>query len=287
MTTRLKKFTILVALLGTSLVFAGCSDDDDNSTNPGDYQNNFPSVQGITITPDAPIFVEDTVSLSPVTTDPDNDPIRYTWMKNAGTFDPVEAVGDPIQWTAPSTRGTYQVTVVGDDGNGGTSQREIDLLVLGGNQTGVVDVVGGLRATPVGGTSNVGFVDAGDVITLIWDTASPITTDTTRPDATKYAPDGSRLNPGTLTVASPPQFGFAEGLPARDAARFSIIGRIGDTGDWFDFNGGPDTNGDGIPDSFSIIAPERGRLFLSLNEQDVLLLDNTGFWRFSFTLTHP
>ncbi|MBD3307573.1 hypothetical protein GF339_14150 [candidate division KSB3 bacterium] len=288
MTTRWTTRTLVVLLLGMTLAFTGCGDDDDNDnlTTPENPQNNFPTIQGITIDPNAPIFVEDTVTLAPVTSDPDNDLIRYTWMKNAGIFDPAAAVGESINWTAPGTRGTYQVIVVGDDGNGGTSQKHLDLIVYGGNQSGTVDVVGGVRVNPVG-TGNLGYVDAGDVIMLIWDGASPVTTDSTRPDETKYAPDGSRLDAATLTVVSTPQFGYAEGLPARDAARYSVIGRIGDDGDWFAFNPGPDTDSDGLPDSFSVPAPARGKLYLSINEQESLLADNTGFWRMSFTLTHP
>lgn len=284
MTRRLRYFTILVTLLGSVFLMSGCS-DDDNPTTP--KQNNFPTIEGISINPNAAIYADDTVTLTPVTTDPDNDVLRYTWSKNAGTFNPTEAVGDSIQWTAPSALGTYQVVVVGDDGNGGTSQKHIDLKVYGGNQNGQIDVVGGVRLNPVGGNSDIGYIDKGDTIVLVWDKASPVTVDGTRPDETKYAPDGSRLNAATLAVISAPQFGYSDGLPARDAARYSIIGKIGDKGGWFEFTNGSDGDGDGIPDSFSAVAPNRGKLYLSLNEQDALLADNTGYWRFSFTITHP
>jgi len=284
MTRRLRYFTILVTLLGSILLLSGCG-DDDNPTTP--KQNNFPTIEGITINPNAAIYADDTITLTPVTTDPDNDVLRYTWSKNAGTFNPTEAVGDSIQWTAPSALGTYQVVVVGDDGNGGTSQKHIDLKVYGGNQNGQIDVVGGVRLNPVGGNSDIGYIDKGDTIVLVWDKASPVTVDGTRPDETKYAPDGSRLNAATLAVISAPQFGYSDGLPARDAARYSIIGKIGDKGCWFEFTNGSDGDSDGIPDSFSAVAPNRGKLYLSLNEQDALLADNTGYWRFSFTITHP
>ena len=284
MTRRLRYFTILVTLLGSVFLLSGCGDDDNPTSTK---QNNFPTIEGITITPNAAIYVDDTVTLTPVTTDPDNDVLRYTWSKDAGTFNPTEAVGDSIKWTAPSTLGTYQVVVVGDDGNGGTSQKHIDLNVYGGDQSGEVDVVGGVRLNPVGGTTEVGYIDTGDTITLVWDKASPVTTDSTEPDDTKYAPDGSRLNAATLTVASAPQFGYSSGLPVSNAARYAIIARIGDKGSWFEFTNGPDGDSDGIPDSFSAVAPNRGKLYLSLNEQEALLVDNTGYWRFGYTIEHP
>ncbi len=230
MMRRLRYFTIFFMLLGSIFLLSGCSDDDDPTT---PKQNTFPTIEGITINPNAPIYADDTVTLTPVTTDPDHDLLRYTWSKNAGTFNPAEAVGDSIQWTAPSELGTYQVVVVGDDGNGGTSQKHIELKVYGGNQNGQVDAVGGVRLNPAGGNSDIGYIDKGDTVVLVWDKASPTTVDGTRPDETKYAPDGSRLNASTLTVVSAPQFGYSDGLPARDAARYSIIGKIGDKGGWF------------------------------------------------------
>jgi len=283
MTMRLRKLTILIALLGTTaLIFSGCSDDDDSPTSS---QNEFPTVHGVTITPDAAIYADDTVKLTAVSTDPNDDSLRYTWSKENGTFDPVEAVGESINWTAPSTRGNYNVVVVGDDGNGGTSQIQTTLTVYGGDQSGTVDVVGGLRATPVGGNDNLGYVDAGDTIQIVWNGTSPIITDSTRPDETRYAPDGSRVD-SSLNLVTSPQFGYADGLPERDAARYSVIGRIGDDGDWFVFSSQSDQDGDGINDTFTVAAPSRGKLYLSLNEQESLLVDNTGFWRFDFVINH-
>ncbi len=281
MRIQFKHLTLAVALFGMT-AFTGCS---DSKKSPTSSENDFPSVQGIQINPNAAVYVDDLITLSPTTIDPDNDEIRYTWSKDAGEFDPAEAVGSSIKWRAPSTAGTYQVIVVGDDGNGGTSQKHLNIKTLGGNQSGTIDVVGGLRANPVGGTTDVGYIDQGDTIMLAWDNVSPITTDSTRPDETRYAPDGSRLDPATNAVVSTPQYGYADGLPTRNGARYALIGRV-ENGDWFEFTPGPDGDGNGIPDSFSAVAPARGRLFLGMNEQNDLLLDNTGFWRFAFTFIH-
>jgi hypothetical protein len=284
MMTHVKKLHIFAALLGAALLFGGCDgSSDDNPSNP----NNFPSVQGIQISPNAPVYVDDTITLSPTTVDPDNDEIRYTWSKNAGAFNPVEAVGPSIKWKAPSTAGTYEVVVVGDDGNGGTSQKHMNIKTYGGDQNGTVDVVGGARLNPVGALTDIGYIDAGDTLVLVWDKASPVTTDSTRPDETRYAPDGSRLDATNLGQVSGPQYGYAEGLPSRNAARYCLIGKIGTDGSWFDFTAGADTDADGIPNSFSVVAPARGKVYLGINEQNSLLADNTGYWRFSFAINHP
>ena len=283
MMTLLKKLRILAALLGVALVVVGC---DGSSDNPTSSQNNFPSVQGIQISPNAAVYVDDTITLSPTTVDSDADEIRYTWSKDAGSFNPVEAVGPSIKWTAPSTAGTYEVVVVGDDGNGGTSQKNLNIKTYGGNQSGTVDVIGGVELNPVGELTDIGYIDEGDILVLRWDKASPVTTDSTRPDQTKYAPDGSRLDASTLTVVSPPQYGYADGLPSRNAARYCLVGKIDADGDWFDFTRGADADGDGIPDTFTATAPARGKVFLGINEHKDLLKDNTGYWRLSFTITH-
>jgi hypothetical protein len=289
MRTLYGKYTVLIVLLGLSLFFVGCSDsdsDNDSPTTSENYQNNFPVVQNILITPDDPVYVDDIVTLTAVTSDPDDDVLRYSWTKTAGEFDPVEATGESLEWTAPASNGTYEVTVYSDDGNGGTSNKAVDIPVYGGNQSGTVEVIGGARLNPVGGTSSVGYVDAGDTITLVWDVNSTVTIDATRPDQTKYAPDGSQVDSTTLAVVFPPQYGYAEGLPTESAARYSIVGKL-ESGSWFAFTPGADTDGDGIPESFSAVAPSRGKVYLSVNEQESLLLDNTGNWTMDFTITRP
>jgi hypothetical protein len=283
MMTQFKKFSVLTALLGLTLMVVGCS-GSDNPTDPN--QNNFPTVLGILINPNAPVYVDDTITLSPQTEDPNNDHIRYVWSSTAGMFNPVEAVGPSVQWTAPSTQGISQIVVVGDDGNGGTSQKHIDINTYGGDQSGTVDMVSGVRLNPIGGNSIIGHIDAGDTLTLVWDGGSPVTADSTRPDETKYAPNGARLHATTLAVLSPPQFGSATGLPLVNAARYALIAKIGPEGDWFEFTPGPDANANGIPDFFTAVAPTRGKVYLGMNEQENLLQDNTGFWRFAFTINH-
>lgn len=267
------KYLLLTIMLSSVLLFTGCSDDDPVSA--GEDQNGFPTVHEIAITPADAIFVDDTVTLKAVATDPENDPLRFVWAKSNGTFDPAEAVGEEILWTAPGAAGNYEITVVGDDGNGGTSQRNVFLKVIGGDQSNIrVDNVGGVRMNPVGELTDMGYVDAGDTMTLVWDGASYVTVDGTQPTMSQYEPDGTNASTG-----AEPQFGFADGLPARDAARYSLIGKIGDDGEWFSI---PHTSGN----TYSAIAPNRGKLYLSVNEQESLLLDNTGFWRFTFSSVH-
>ncbi len=70
MRMQFKHLTFAVALLGMA-AFTGCSDSDSSPTSAD--QNDFPSVQGIQISPNAPVYVDDVVTLSPATVDPNND----------------------------------------------------------------------------------------------------------------------------------------------------------------------------------------------------------------------
>lgn len=275
MMTRFSKLGLLGVWLGSLLVFTGCGGgSSDSPTDPIHDDNEFPTVVNINITPANAIFVGDTVTLTPMTTDPNADALRYTWTKSTGTFNPLEAVGSSIQWTAPDVAGVYQVIVVADDGNGGTSRKQLDLQVLGGNQSGIaVDVVGGKDKNPVGGVTDLGYVDKGDTVTLVWDGGSPINVNANQPTINDYAPDGTNLDTGT-----PPQYGWADGLPNVNAARYCLVGQIAGTSDWFTF-----TQAGNV---FTAVAPARGRLFLRINEQDALLVDNTGYWHLIFSNAH-
>ncbi len=284
MMTQFKQFSAVTALVGLMLIFVGCDRSSKSPTNPA--HNDFPTIQGIQIQPNASVYVDDLITLTPQTNDPDHDQIRYVWSSTAGTFNPVEAVGPSVKWKAPGTQGTYQIVVVGDDANGGTSQKHLDIKTYGGDQSGTIDLVSGIQLNPIGGNAILGHIDAGDTLTLVWDGASPVTADSTRPDETKYAPNGARLDAATLAVASPPQYGAAADLPIATAARYTLIAKIGSDGKWFEFTPGPDANGNGIPDYFTVTAPARGKVYLGMNEQKNLLQDNTGFWRFSFTINH-
>jgi lipid-binding SYLF domain-containing protein len=69
----------------------------------------------------------DTVAVQAIASDPDNDPLTYTWTATAGT---IEGSGSQVRWNpAGVAAGGYSVTVRVDDGRGGSVSCVAQVLV--------------------------------------------------------------------------------------------------------------------------------------------------------------
>jgi outer membrane protein OmpA-like peptidoglycan-associated protein len=69
----------------------------------------------------------DTVAVTATASDPDNDPLTYTWSAMGGR---VEGDGPRVRWISNgATTGTYKVTVHVDDGRGGAASCGTDIRV--------------------------------------------------------------------------------------------------------------------------------------------------------------
>ena len=70
----------------------------------------------------------DLAAVHAVASDPDNDPLTYSWTSNGGT---VEGNGPEARWNSSgaATPGTYTVRVRVDDGRGGTADCSTDIRV--------------------------------------------------------------------------------------------------------------------------------------------------------------
>jgi len=75
------------------------------------------------------VFVQsgDIVGVHAMATDPDNDPLTYTWSANGGA---VEGDGSEVRWNSSGTAvGTYTVRVSVSDGRGGMAACSADIQV--------------------------------------------------------------------------------------------------------------------------------------------------------------
>ncbi|MFP4458043.1 MAG: BACON domain-containing protein [Candidatus Zixiibacteriota bacterium] len=105
---------IIFILISIALVFSGCAkkgtdDNNDNGT------NNAPQIQSVS---PSSASTNDVITLTVVATDEDEDDLSYSWSVsgNNGTLQP-PTTGSSVNWIAPSSAGTYLVTITVSDGD--------------------------------------------------------------------------------------------------------------------------------------------------------------------------
>ncbi len=103
---------MLLTLSLILLFVLSCSGSDSNPSAPS-QENRAPVLSSITMSPSSANTGE-TCTLSAVATDQDGDNLTYTWSGDNGTF--ATTTGSSVQWTAPSTAGSYSVSCTVSDG---------------------------------------------------------------------------------------------------------------------------------------------------------------------------
>jgi hypothetical protein len=59
-------------------------------------------------------------------TDPDGDELSYNWLASGGN---ITGTGESVNWTAPNSAGSYNVTVTVTDGHGGNATKQMTITV--------------------------------------------------------------------------------------------------------------------------------------------------------------
>ena len=72
------------------------------------------------------VNVGSVTDFSVVVSDPDGDPLSYSWEATEGTL---EAVDSSAQWTAPSEPGSAVITVTVSDSRGGVAAQAWDVVI--------------------------------------------------------------------------------------------------------------------------------------------------------------
>ncbi|MFC2170880.1 PKD domain-containing protein [Calditrichota bacterium] len=109
-----KKLVCMLALVIFSVgtLFISCDKADDNSTGPS--SNQAPVITGISADP-SPVNPNGLCELKVVATDPDGDPLSYSWTASDGSF-VTPADRDMVMWQAPESEGEFVVNVLVSDG---------------------------------------------------------------------------------------------------------------------------------------------------------------------------
>jgi len=91
-----------------------------------EVENQDPVISEITLMGNHYIGVQYEVSVA--ASDPDGDSLSYHWSVAGGTIE--DSSANPIKWTTPNTAGNYDLTVIVDDGKGGTTTKTETVEVM-------------------------------------------------------------------------------------------------------------------------------------------------------------
>jgi hypothetical protein len=113
-----KTLPILV-ILAMVIAFAGtsCKKEATNAS---------PVITSVLVNPGS-VNANATTTVTVTATDPDGDALTYSYTPNGGA---ISGSGASAVWTAPSTEGSYSVSVTVTDGKGGTATMSGSLVVL-------------------------------------------------------------------------------------------------------------------------------------------------------------
>jgi len=76
-------------------------------------ENYSPVISSLSANPQSPIEINQNTVITCSASDPDGDPLAYTWTKTGGI---ITGAGSTITWIAPATAGTYTITCTVSDG---------------------------------------------------------------------------------------------------------------------------------------------------------------------------
>lgn len=87
--------------------------------------NNLPTISALAANP-SNVEASEQSSITCQASDPDNDPLTYTWSANAGT---ISGSGNTVQWTAPASAGNYTIQCSVSDDKGMSDAKSTNVAV--------------------------------------------------------------------------------------------------------------------------------------------------------------
>ena len=100
--------------------------------------NQPPVITSITITPEATTVAHGAISkITCSANDPDGDTLSYTWSATGGTISVAKQI---CTWTAPNFDGEFEISVVVDDGKGGTATRNLTITAVANQRPAITSV---------------------------------------------------------------------------------------------------------------------------------------------------
>ena len=119
----MRRVSVLGACCVLGALVAGCSSSDGDD-------NGAPTISELSVDREALVVGNGTAIATAVATDPDGDPLQYSWTISTGSVDSSLGAGQALLM-APAERGTVTVTVTVADGRGGVAEKSVNVGVLG------------------------------------------------------------------------------------------------------------------------------------------------------------
>ena len=104
---------------------------------PTPERNQAPAISGVTANP-AEVIYGDSSTLTCIATDPDYDPIKYSWSASEGT---ITGTGRQVTWVAPSKSGSINIAVTVSDNRGGQTAGNVTITVSAPTRTITINPV--------------------------------------------------------------------------------------------------------------------------------------------------
>jgi len=106
-------------------------------TPPAPPPNQSPVVSSVTASP-AQIVSGDSTTITVAATDPDDDPITYSWSASEGT---ITGSGSQVVWASPKKSGSFNIGVAVKDNRGGQTTGNVTVTVIEPIKTVTLNVV--------------------------------------------------------------------------------------------------------------------------------------------------
>ena len=92
---------------------------------PTPERNQAPAISGVTANP-AEVIYGDSSTLTCIATDPDYDPIKYSWSASEGT---ITGTGNQVTWVSPDKSGNFNIALTARDNRGGQATGSVTVTV--------------------------------------------------------------------------------------------------------------------------------------------------------------
>lgn len=117
---------ILAVLIAVTMLGSGCAaPPTPTSPAPTPKPNQAPVISSITANP-AEVIYGNSSTLACIATDPNYDPIKYSWSASEGT---ITGTGKEVTWVAPNKDGNFNISATVSDNRGGQTTGNVIVTV--------------------------------------------------------------------------------------------------------------------------------------------------------------